>query len=44
MIVSEAQVWLGLANEIPFVKAGQSGRCSDWEFAFDLHNLVSTIN
>ena len=32
------------ANEIPFVKAGQSGRCSDWEFAFDVHNLVSTIN
>ena len=26
------------------MKAGQSGRCSDWEFAFVLDNLVSTIN
>ena len=33
-----------LANEIPFVKAGQSGRCSDREFAFVLENLVGTIN
>ena len=32
------------ANEIPFVKAGQSGRCSDLEFAFVLDNLVSTID
>ena len=32
------------ANEIPFVKAGQSGRCSDREFAFVLDNLVSTFN
>ena len=32
------------ANEIPFVKAGESGRCSDREFAFVLDNLVSTIN
>ena len=32
------------ANEIPFVKAGQSGRCSNREFAFVLDNLVSTIN
>ena len=32
------------ANQIPFVKAGQSGRCSDREFAFVLDNLVSTIN
>ena len=23
------------------MKAGQSGRCSDWEFAFVLDNLVS---
>ena len=33
-----------VANEIPFVKAGESGRCSDREFAFVLDNLVSTIN
>ena len=33
-----------LANEIPFVKAGQNGRCSDREFAFVLDNLVITIN
>ena len=26
------------------MKAGQSGRCSDREFAFVLDNLVSTIN
>ena len=26
------------------MKAGQSGRCSDPEFAFVLDNLVSTIN
>ena len=32
------------ANEIPFVKAGQSGQYSDREFAFVLDNLVSTIN
>ena len=32
------------ANEIPFVKAGQCGRCSNREFAFVLDNLVSTIN
>ena len=32
------------AIEIPFVKVGQSGRCSDREFAFVLDNLVSTIN
>ena len=32
------------ANEIPFVKAGKSGRCSDREFAFVLDNLVSTID
>ena len=34
----------GEHNEIPFVKAGQSGRCSDREFAFVLDNLVSIIN
>ena len=33
-----------LANEIPFVKAGHSGRCSDREFAFVLDNLGSTLN
>ena len=27
-----------------FVKAGQSSRCSDREFAVVLDNLVSTIN
>ena len=32
------------SNEIPFVKAGQSGRCSDREFAFVLDNLVGSIN
>ena len=32
------------ANEIPFVKAGKSGRCSDREFAFVLDNLVSIID
>ena len=26
------------------MKAGQSGRCSEREFAFVLDNLVSTIN
>ena len=26
------------------MKAGQSGRCSDWEFAFVLDNLVGSIN
>ena len=26
------------------MKAGQSGRCSDREFAFVLDNLVSTID
>ena len=32
------------AKEIPFVKAGQSSRCSEREFAVVLDNLVSTIN
>ena len=26
------------------MKAGQSGRCSDWEVAFVLDNHVSTYN
>ena len=39
---SDWRPWLG--NEIPFVKAGQSGRFSEPDFAFVLDNLVSTIN
>ena len=33
-----------LTNEIPFVKAGQSDRCSHREFVFVLDNLVSIID
>ena len=39
---SDGRPWC--ANEIPFVKAGQSCQCSDREFVFVVDNFVSTIN